>query len=47
MGSYAVEDYFDNDGVDDTPLTVSLAVTVEARTSISTSPAHRTPHAGR
>jgi N-methylhydantoinase B len=27
-GTYRVEDYFDNDGVDDVPLTVKLAITV-------------------
>lgn len=27
-GTYSIIDYFDNDGVDDTPLTVSLAITV-------------------
>lgn len=27
-GTYAVEDWFDNDGVDDTPLAVKLAITV-------------------
>ena len=27
-GTYAIKDYFDNDGVDDAPLTVALAITV-------------------
>jgi N-methylhydantoinase B len=27
-GTYSIKDYFDNDGVDDRPLTVSLAITV-------------------
>ena len=47
-GTYAVEDWFDNDGVDDAPLRVALSLTVARDpTCISISPARRRPAAGR
>ena len=46
-GTYSITDYFDNDGVDDTPLTVSLALTVKGSDLhfdfTGTSPAARGP----